>query len=103
MTTTAAAAMATAGAAGASNSNSGREWRPRGGYSKQPDRQEGATVAASGCITGVHEAEDWVDPISQAEPSRGERLKVETQEWRLGAIPVSPSIPVFLFLDSTPF
>ena len=67
-----------------------------GGHNGQPDRREGATAAAAaGGVTGVHEAEAWVDPISRAEPSRGERSKVETQEWRLGAIPVSPSFPVF--------
>ena len=75
-----------------------------GGYNEQPDRQEGATAAAAaGGVTGFHEAEAWVDPISQAEPSRDERSKVETQEWRLGAIPVSPSFPVFLVPDLTPF
>ena len=73
-----------------------------GGHNGQPDQREGATAAAGG-VTGVHEAEAWVDPISRAEPSRGERSKVETQEWRLGAIPVSPSFPVFLGPDSTPF
>ena len=72
-----------------------------GGRNEQPDRQEGA--AAAGRVIGVHEAETWVDPILRAEPSQGERSKVETQEWRLGAIPVSPSFPVFLGPDSTPF
>ena len=39
-----------------------------------------------GCVTGVHEADYWVDPISRAEPSRGERTKVKILEWRLKAL-----------------
>ena len=75
-----------------------------GGRNEQPDWREGATLAAAaGGVTGVHEDDAWVDPISRSEPSRGKRLKVETQEWRLGAIPVSPSFPVFLGPDSKPF
>ena len=73
-----------------------------GGCNELPDQREGATAAAGG-VTGVHQAEAWVDPISRTEPSRGKRSKVETQEWRLGAIPVSPSFPVFLVHNSTPF
>ena len=75
-----------------------------GGHNEQPDRREEATAAAVAVgVTGVHEVEAWVYPILRAEPSRGERSEVETQEWRLGAIPVSPSFPVLLGPDSTPF
>ena len=35
----------------------------------------------------------WADFASRAEPRQ--EVEVETQEWRLGAIPVSPSFPVF--------
>ena len=62
-----------------------------------------AAPAAAGSITEVHEAEAWVDLISQDEPSRHERSKMETQEWHLGAIPVSLPFPVILFPESTPF
>ena len=75
-----------------------------GGCSEQPDRREGATAAsAAGGVTEVHEAVSWVNLISQAQPILVKRSKEETQKWRLGAIPVSPSFPVFLFPDSTPF
>ena len=74
-----------------------------GGCSKQPDQQEGAVAVAAVGVIRVHEAEAWVDPFSQAEPSVGKRSKVDTLEWRIGAIPVSLYFPVFLFPDSTPF
>ena len=76
-----------------------------GGCNEQPYLQERATTAvgAAGSVTRVHEVQNWVDLTSRTEPNQGERSKVETQEWRLGAITVSPSFPVFLFLDSTPF
>ena len=75
-----------------------------GGHNGQPDRREGATAAAAaGGVTGVHEAEAWVDPILQAAPSQGKRSKVGTQEWPLDAIPASPYFQVFLAPDSTPF
>ena len=51
-----------------------------GGCNEQPDRREGAMAATAGGVTGVHEAEASVDPISRAEPIRGEMSKVDTQE-----------------------
>ena len=74
-----------------------------GGCNELPDRREGATAAAAGDVTGVHEAEAWVDPISQTEPSRGERSKVEhpgVAPRRYSRISVFPSI---LVPDSIPF
>ena len=45
-----------------------------------------AAEAEEGSVTGVHEADAWVDPISRPEPIRGERTKVETLEWRKKAL-----------------
>ena len=74
------------------------------GRNEQPDRWEGATaLEAVGGVTVVHEAEAWVDLISRADPSRAKSSKEETQEWLLDAILVSPSFPVFLGPDLTPF
>ena len=44
------------------------------------------TTATEGGVTRVHEADALVDPILRAEPRRGERMKVETLEWRLKAL-----------------
>ena len=63
-----------------------------------------AAAAEGGGVTGVHEADAWVDPISRADPSRGKSTKVETLECRLKAPPPCFCLsPYFLFLDSTFF
>ena len=62
------------------------------------------TAAAEGGVTGVHDGDAWVDPILRADPSRGERTKLETLEWRLKALlPCLPLSPYFLFPESTHF
>ena len=63
-----------------------------------------AAAAAEGGVTRVHEADAWVDQISQANPSRGERMNVETLEWCLKALlPCFRLSPYFLFPNSTHF
>ena len=63
------------GGGGRGRSRRRQRWRPTA-----------AAATAAGGVTRVHEADAWVDPISQAEQSQGERTKVKTLEWHLKAL-----------------
>ena len=43
-------------------------------------------AATEGGVTGVHEADAWVDPILRAKPVRDKMMKLETLDWRLKAL-----------------
>ena len=74
------------------------------GGQTQQRKQATVPVAEAGSVTGVREADAWVDPILRAQPSKGTMLKVVTLELRLKPLfQYFHLSPYCWFPDSTPF